>query len=53
MVTAGALSGYELLKRANKKKAELRCVIRLYAIEAVEDFEIDVQLADESTAVIE
>ena len=53
MVTGNALSGYELLKRANKKKAELRCVIRLYAIEAVEDFEIEVQLADESTAVIE
>ena len=53
MVTGGCLSGYELKKRANKQKAELRAVVRLYPIEAVEDFDIELQLADESTAIIE
>lgn len=53
MVKGAGISAYELKKRANKQKAELRCVIRLYAIEAVEDFEIELQLADETSAVIE
>lgn len=53
MVTSGCLSGYELKKRVAKQKAELSCVIRLYPIEAVEDFEIDIELADESTAIVE
>ena len=53
MVTGGGLSGYELLKRTAKQKATLSAVIRLYAIEAVEDFDIEIQLADESTAIIE
>ena len=52
MVKGAGISAYELKKRANKQKAELRCVIRLYAIEAVEDFEIELQLADETSAVI-
>ena len=53
MVSSGALSGYELVKKANKKKAELSAIIRLYAIEAIEDFELEVQLADQTSAVIE
>lgn len=53
MVKGAGISAYELKKRANKQKAELRCVIRLYAIEAVEDFEIELQLADNTSAVIE
>lgn len=53
MVTSGCLSGYELRKQVAKQKAELRCAIRLYPIEAVEDFEIDIELADESTAIVE
>lgn len=53
MVKGAGISAYELKKRANKQKAELRCVIRLYAIEAVEDFEIELQLADDTSAVIE
>lgn len=52
MVKGAGISAYELKKRANKQKAELRCVIRLYAIEAVEDFEIELQLADDTSAVI-
>lgn len=53
MVSGGGLAGYELKKRVAKQKATLSAVIRLYAIEAVEDFELEVQLADDSTAIIE
>ena len=34
-----------------KQKAELRCVIRLYAIEAVEDFDISISLEDSLTGI--
>lgn len=53
MVSGNGLSGYQLKKRVSKQKAELRCVIRLYAIEAVEDFDIEIQLADSTTAILE
>lgn len=53
MVSGGCLAGYELKKRVAKQKATLDAIIRLYAIEAVEDFEIEIQLADDSTAIIE
>lgn len=53
MVSGNGLAGYELKKRVAKQKATLSAVIRLYAIEAVEDFELEVQLADDSTAIIE
>lgn len=53
MVSGNGLSGYQLKKRVAKQKAELRCVIRLYAIEAVEDFDIEIQLADSTTAILE
>lgn len=53
MVSGNGLSGYQLKKRTSKQKAELSCVIRLFAIEAVEDFDIEIQLADSSTAILE
>ena len=53
MVTGGGLAGYELIKKVSKKKATLNATIRLYAIEAVEDFEIDIELADQSAAIVE
>lgn len=53
MITGNGLSAYELKKRTVKQKATLSAVIRLFAIEAVEDFEIEIQLADSSTAILE
>ena len=53
MVSGAGLSGYELTKEATKEKAKLVAKVRLYAIEAVEDFDITIELADDTTAVIE
>ena len=53
MVSGNGLSGYQLKKRVAKQKATLSAIIRLYAIEAVEDFEIEIQLADSSTEILE
>lgn len=53
MVTGNGISAYQLKKRVAKQKATLSAVIRLYAIEAVEDFEIEIQLADSSTEILE
>lgn len=53
MVTGNGISAYQLKKRVAKQKATLSAIIRLYAIEAVEDFEIEIQLADSSTEILE
>lgn len=46
MKSGNGLSNYKITKVATTKKATLACVIRLYAIEAVEDWDIEVQLTD-------
>lgn len=51
MQTGNGISGYKLTKKKSTKKATLTAVVRIYPIEAVEDFEITLELADESTDV--
>lgn len=51
MQTGDGISGYQLTKKKSLGKATLTAVIRIYPIEAVEDFEITLELADEFTNV--
>ena len=53
MQTGNGISGYNLKKKKSTRKATLTAVIRIFPIEAVEDFEMTVELADEATNVIE
>ena len=53
MVSGNGLRSYELKRRVAFEKATLSAVVRLFAIEAIEDFEIEIQLADDSTVVTE
>ena len=53
MQTGEGIAGYELKRKKSTKKATLTAVIRIYPIEAVEDFEMTVELADEATSVME
>lgn len=53
MVTGAGLSGYELIKKVTKEKAKLVATVRLFAIEAVEDFDITIELADDTAAITE
>lgn len=46
MKSGNGLSNYKIVKVATTKKATLACIIKLYAIEAVEDWDIEVQLTD-------
>lgn len=51
MVSGSGLSGYEIKKQKTTKKATVKAVIRLYAIEPVEDWDITIELADSSTEI--
>lgn len=51
MQTGDGISGYELKKKKTTKKATMVAALRIYPIEAVEDFEITLELADESTTL--
>lgn len=51
MQTGDGISGYQISKKKSTKKATLTAVIRIYPIEAVEDFNITLELADEDTTV--
>ena len=53
MVSGSGLSGYELIKKVTKEKAKLVATVRLFAIEAVEDFDITIELADDTAAITE
>ena len=52
MVNANGLSTYEIRKQKSDKRATVKAVIRLYAIEPVEDWDITVELADSTTVVL-
>jgi hypothetical protein len=52
MVNGNAISAYELKRQKTDKKATIKAVIRLYAVEPIEDWDITVELADSSTEVI-
>lgn len=51
MQSGNGIAGYELKKKKSLKKATLTATIRIYPIEALEDFEMTVELADDSTEV--
>lgn len=51
MQTGEGIAGYELKKRKTSEKATLTAVLRIYPIEAVENFEMTVELADEATNI--
>lgn len=53
MQTGDGISGYQISKKKSTKKATLTAVIRIYPIEAVEDFDITLELADEDTTVLD
>ena len=53
MQTSNGISGYKITKKKSMQKATLTAVIRIYPIEAVENFEITLELADEGTNVID
>lgn len=52
MVNANGLSTYEIRRQKADKRATVKAVIRLYAIEPVEDWDITVELADSTTVVL-
>lgn len=49
MVTGNGINGYKLIRAASDKKATIKAIIRIYPIEAVEDFDITIELADSFT----
>ena len=53
MQTGDGIAGYELKKKKTSKKATLCAVIRIYPVEAVEDFDLTLELADEATSITE
>lgn len=46
MKTNNAINGYKLIKRETKEKAKLVAVIKISPIEAIEDFDITIELTD-------
>lgn len=46
MKTGNGLTDYQVLRKATKEKATICAVIRLWAIEAVEKFDITIELSD-------
>ena len=51
MQTSGGINGYQIKKEKSIKKATLKATIRIIPIEAVEDFDITLELADDLTSV--
>lgn len=51
MVSGNGLSGYKIIKTPTDKKATVACTIKLYAIEAVEDWDITIELSDSYISV--
>ena len=51
MVSGGGLSGYEIKKQKTDKKATIKARVVLYAIEPVEDWDITIELADQSAEI--
>jgi hypothetical protein len=53
MLSGNGIASYRIIKQATPAKARLKASIRIFPIEAVEDFELSVVLEDESTTVTE
>jgi hypothetical protein len=52
MVSGNGLTGYKITKVATSKKATVACKIRLFAVEAVEDWDITIELADNYVSIV-
>lgn len=53
MLSGNGISGFKVIKQATTAKARLKASVRIFPIEAVEDFELSVVLEDESATVTE
>lgn len=53
MLSGNGIGGYKVIKQATPAKARLKASVRIFPIEAVEDFELSVVLEDDSTTVTE
>lgn len=51
MVSGNGLTNYKILRKASTKRATIEAVIRLYVVEAVEDWDITVELSDTTVTV--
>lgn len=51
MSSDNGLSNYKIIRTTSTKRATLNCTIKLYPIEAVEDFDITIELADSYVAI--
>lgn len=51
MIAGNGLSNYKISRKSTNKKATVACVIRLYAVEAVEDWDITIELSDSYISV--
>ena len=52
MVNGSGISAYEIKRQSTTKKATVKAVVRLYAIEPVEDWDITIELADSTTEIL-
>lgn len=53
MVNGNGLRDYEIKRRKSDVKGQLKATIKLYAIEAVEDFDITIELSDAEVTTVE
>lgn len=51
MVSGNGLSAYKVIRKATTERATIKAIIRLYAIEAVENWDITIELADSYVSV--
>lgn len=51
MVSGNGLTKYKIIKLNTTKKATIACTVRLWAVEAVEDWDINIELADGYTSI--
>ena len=52
MVNSNSISSYSIKRQSTDKKATVKAIVRLYAIEPVEDWDITIELADDATEVL-
>ena len=53
MSTGNGISGYKMIKQAPDRKAQLKAKIRIIPVEAVEDFDITLELTDSLEIITE
>lgn len=52
MINGNGISAYEIKRQSTTKKATVKAVVRLYAIEPIEDWDITIELADSTTEIL-